>query len=231
LKAKIFSHIHLIGTTNLQVGDESMGCVFGEFIPTDFYFEKIQASVWEFWQTNKPDYKKWHALRLNVQLENGLFLFPMGGYTIDDINELPHEPKRIDLAGLNWKILQDFIKTNPPRPFVDEPWKALTIEQKIAFEDELKKELGSQKSVFSFFRKHEGHILSNSEFSAFCYDIRNDNVLFEVYKPGLDKHFALVHLTWKGKKEKNAFPITTFYSDFDEFKFLKMGEDKADWED
>jgi hypothetical protein len=32
-------------------------------------------------------------------------------------------------------------------------------------------------------------------------------------------------------KRIHAFPITTFYSDFDEFKFLKMGEDKADWED
>lgn len=205
MKANIFSHTHLIGTTNIQVGDETMGGVFGEINPTDYYFEKVQASVWEYWNTSKPNVDIWQALRLNVQLENGLFLFPLGGYTIDDISELPDEPKRIDLAGLNWKILQDFIKIYPPRPFVDEPWKELTIEQKIAFEDELRKELGSQQSIFSFFRKHEEHILSNSQFSAFCYDTRNDDVLFEVYKPGLDKQFALVHLTWKGKKELKWF--------------------------
>ena len=41
MKAKIYSHEFLIGTTDLSVGDESMGGVFGDFLPTDFYFEKI----------------------------------------------------------------------------------------------------------------------------------------------------------------------------------------------
>ena len=220
MKAKIFSHRQLIGTTVLQVGDESMGEIFGEFIPTEIYFDKIQKNVWEFWQTNKPDYQKWYSLRLNVQLDNGVFLFPQGGYTIDDIKELPNEPKRIDIAGVDYKILDDFLQTNTPRPFVEEPWNELQIEQKIAFEDELKKELGiNEKSFLDIFRKPEKHILFDSEFSAFCHNQRNDDVLFEISKPKFEKQFALVHLTWTSKKEKQGFPNTTFYSDFDDFKY------------
>ncbi len=232
MKAKVFSHRQLIGTTELQVGDDSMGGVYGNFVPTEYYFDKIQKSVWEFWQTNKPDYKKWYSLRLNVQLENGLFLFPQGGYTIDDIKELPNEPKRIYIVGVDCKVLQDFLQKKPPRPFVEEPWNELRIEQKIAFEDELTKELGiNEKSFFDFLSKPEKHVLFDSEFSAFCHDQRNDDVLFEVKKQGLEKQFALVHLTWTSKKEKEGYPNTTFYSDFDDFKYSKMYADKADWED
>lgn len=232
MKAKVFSHRQLIGTTELQVGDETMGGVFGNFVPTEYYFDKIQKSVWEFWQTNNPDYKKWYSLRLNVQLENGLFLFPQGGYTIDDIIELPNEPKRIDIVGVDSKVLQDFLHTNPPRPFVEEPWNELHIEQKIAFEDELKKELGiGNKSIFDFLKTSERHILFDSEFSAFCHDQRNDDVLFEIRKPEFEKQFALVHLTWISKKEREGYPNTTFYSDFDDFKYSKMYADKAEWED
>jgi hypothetical protein len=232
VKAKIFSHRQLIGTTELQVGDESMGGIYGDFVPTEYYFDNIQKSVWEFWQTNKPDYEKWYALRLNVQLDNGLFLFPQGGYTIDDMEELPNEPKRIDIIGVDIKILKDFLQTNPPRPFVEKPWNELQIGLKIAFEDELKKELGiNVKSLFDFFGKQEKHVLFDSEFSAFCHDQRNDDVLFEIKKQGLDKPFALVHLTWTGEKEKEGYPNTIFYADFDDFKYSRMNADKAEWEE
>jgi hypothetical protein len=231
VKAKVFSHRHLIGTTELQVGDETMGGIYGNFVPTEYYFDKIQKLVWEFWKTNSPDYKKWYSLLLNVQLENGLFLFPKGGYTIDDVIELPNEPKRIDIVGVNSKVLQDFLQTKPPRPFVEEPWNELQIQQKIAFEDDLKKELGiGEKSIFGFLKTSERHILFDSEFSAFCHDQRNDDVLFEIIKPEFEKQFALVHLTWTSKKEKEGYPHTTLYSDFDDFKYSKMYADKAEWE-
>ena len=73
MKATVYSHKQLIGTTDLQIGDESMGCVFGEFIPNDNYFKLIQKAVWDFWTTDKPNYTKWNSLRFNVQLDNGLF--------------------------------------------------------------------------------------------------------------------------------------------------------------
>jgi hypothetical protein len=232
MKAKIFSHMELIGTTDLQVGDESMGGLFGDFIPTSFYFDQIQKHVWEFWKTVKPDYQKWYSLRLNVQLENGIFLFPKGGYTIDDLEEFPNETKRIDIAGINSQIIQDFFLTDPPRPFIEEPWDELTIGGKITFEDELRKELGTEeKSFFDFLKKSTRHVLFDAQFSAFCRDPRNDDVLFEIRKPNFEKRFALVHLTWIGKKESAGYPRTTFYSDFDEFKYSRMYPDKIDWED
>jgi len=230
VKAKIFSHRQLIGTTDLKVGDETMGGVFGDFLPTDEYYENIQKSVWEFWQTNKPDYEKWYSLRLNVQLENGLFLFPEGGYTIDDIKELPNEPKRIDIVGLDRKIIEDFFLTQPARQFVEEPWDTLAIEQKIGFEDELKKEIGSKgKSYFDLFSKKNKHLLADVEFSAFCHDQRNDDVLFTIKKSDFEKRFALVHLTWTRKQEREGYPKTIFYTDFDDFKNSKTYADKADW--
>ena len=231
MKAKVYSHTKLIGTTNLQVGDKSMGGLFGVFIPTDEYFKSVQKSVWDFWKTNKPDYKKWYSLRFNVQLENGLFLFPQGGYTIDDIKELPDEPKRIDIAGIDSKIIDDFFLTDPSRPFVEEPWNSLAIEQKIAFEDELKKEISvDNSSFFSFLNKQSDHELADMKYSAFCHDQRNDDVLFEIIKPNLDKRFAVIHLTWTSKKERDGYPNTKYYTDFDEFKYSRMYADKADWE-
>lgn len=232
MKAKVFSHQQLIGTTELQVGDEAMGGLFGEFFPTALYYDKVQKHVWRFWNTNEPNYKKWHSLRFNVQLENGVFLFPQGGYTIDDVEQLSNEPKRIDIAGVNHTIIQDFLLTSPPRIFVQEPWSELNIEQKIGFENELKKELGiTQKSFFNFLNKPTKHPLAGAEFSAFCRNQRNDDVLFELRKPNLDQQFALVHLTWTGKKEREGYPYITFYADFDHFKYSVMYPDKADWEE
>lgn len=232
MKAKVFSHHQLIGTAELKVGDEAMGVLFGEFIPTALYFNKVQKQVWKFWETPQPSYKKWHSLKFNVQLENGVFLFPQGGYTINDIEELPNEPKQINIAGANQTIIQDFLLTSPPRVLVEEPWSELNIEQKIGFENELKKELGNaQKSFFNFLNKPTKHLLADSEFSAFCYDQRNDDVLFEIRKPNLDQQFVLVHLTWTGKKEREGYPYTSLYTDFDEFKYSRMYPDKADWEE
>ncbi len=232
MKARIFSHNHLIGIAELNVGDKSMGNVYGDFEPTELYFEKIQKEVWNFWKTNKPNYEKWYSLRFNAQLENGLFLFPEGGYTFDDTEELANEPIRIDLAGIDYQILENYFLTEPLKPFIEEPWSEIDIGQKIAFEDELKIELGNNdKSVLKIFsRKSNQHILAETEFSAFCSDQRNDDVLFEIRKVNLEEKFAIAHLTWTSKKEKEGFPKTYLFKDFDEFKFLKMNPDKIDWE-
>lgn len=208
-----------------------MGHVFGDFLPTEYYYKNIQKSVWEFWEATKTDYEKWFSLRLNVQLENGLFLFPEGGYTIDDMEELPNESKRIDVAGIDSAIIDVFSIVQPVQPFVEEPWCTLTIEQKISFEDELKKEIGfHKKSFFNLCRERSHPILSDMEFSAFCYNQRTDDVLFAIKKSGFEKRFAAVHLTWTSKQERGNYPNTTFYTDFDDFRCLKMQADKADWE-
>lgn len=88
-----------------------MGCVFGDFFPTDSYFKDIQKTVWEFWKTDKLDYKRWNSLRFNAQLENGYFLFPIG-YKFDDIPELPNEPKKINITGLDRHVIEGFFTRN-----------------------------------------------------------------------------------------------------------------------
>ncbi len=231
MKANIYSHDQLIATTDLRVGDRSMGGVFGQFIPTDLYFRSVQNLVWKIWAENKPDYKKWQSLRLNVQLENGYFLHPAGGYTIEDDSKLPGEPKRISIAGLDSFIIEDFFLEQPPRPFMEEPWEEISIQQKIGFENELDKEIGlTEKTVFDVFRLKEQHPLADFEFSALSKCGCSDDVLFSVMKKGFDKRFAVIHLTWKGKKEIANYPFTEFFADFDEFKYRRMYPDKAEWE-
>ena len=229
MKAKVYSHKELIGTTELKVGDEAMGCVYGEFTPTEIYFKTIQKSVWEFWRTNKPNYKKWHSLRLNVQLENGYFLFPIGGYTINDVQALPNEPKRIDIAGLDRHIFEDYFQQNTRRSFLEKPWCQIDIDRKIDLEDELHKEIGFvNRSFLDFFKIRTNHFLTDFEFSALATYQRSDDVLFSVHKIEFDKKFAVIHLTWKGKKEVEDFPATDFFIDFDEFKSMKMYPDKIE---
>ena len=115
MNSRIYSNKELIGTDNLEVGDDSMGCLFGEFRPNEKYFQIAQNVIREFWKTQKPDYSKLKSLRLNVQLDNQYFLYPAGGITIEDSIEFPDEPLIIDLAGLDRIIFEEFInKTELP---------------------------------------------------------------------------------------------------------------------
>ena len=225
MNAKIYFHNILIGTADLQVGDESMGCVFGEFIPNEYYFNNIQKKVWEFWANTRPDYIKWYSLRFNVKLDNDFFLFPCGGFTIDDIPELPNEPKRIDIGGINLDIFK--LKTNS----LLEPWSELTIEQKISFEDELNREITPVKSFFDFVSTRQNHKLVGAQISAFAKYGPNDDVLFEVIKDGEDSRLAVVHLTWISRKKEhlNHFPNTHFYLEYNDFEEKRMKPDTLEW--
>jgi hypothetical protein len=234
MTASIYSNTLLIGHSDLQVGDVSMSCVFGDFIPTDNYYNVVQKSVWEFWSTNKPDYEKWHSLNINVQLENGYFLYPIGGYTFDDAEELPDETKRIDIAGLFRHVIEDFFQADPPRPFIEDPWVTITIEQKLLFERELQKEIKKPSyALFGMIQSTTKHVLADYKCSAVCKSRQGDDILFSIHdNNGSDKSYALVHLTFRGKTEENTvFPETTLFDSFDAFKFERMYPDKAEWED
>ena len=75
MNSRIYSNKELIGMANLEVGDDSMGCLFGEFRPNEKYFQIAQNVIREFWKTQKPDYSKLKSLRLNVQLDmSGMLL-------------------------------------------------------------------------------------------------------------------------------------------------------------
>ena len=234
MKADVFSNELLIGTTDLKLSDESMGCIYGEFLPTQNYFDTVQQHVWKFWETNKPDYNQWNKLRLNVQLENGYFIYSIGGYTIEDIKDLQEEPKRIEIAGLYRHVIDDFFKSSKPKELVGKPWHYLSIGEKIGLENELKKELGVriEKSFFDIFTgKPNNHTLLDFDCSALCRDQRNDDVLFVTYNQNSDNGFAVVHLTWKSKREYKDYPRTRFYKDFSDFKAQQMDIDISEWED
>ena len=227
MTATIYSHKTIIGTTELQIGDEGMGGVFGQFVPNENYYKNIQKYVWDFWATNKPDYEKWYSLRFNAQLDNGFFLFPCGGYTFDDSQDLPDEPKRIDIAGIDINLLSFSNDT------LLEPWSTVDIEQKIFFEDELSKEVTPVKPLFGFLSsaKKDNHILVDVEISTFAKYGPNDDVLFAVNKKGDNNSLATVHLTWKSrdKEHSNYFPATHFYLDFNDFVERRMIPDNKDW--
>jgi hypothetical protein len=230
MRATVYSNTLIIGHTDLKVGDESIGCAFGNFIPTDDYYKFVQKSVWEFGSTNKPDYKKWHSLNINVQLENGCFLHPIGGYTFDDIEELSGETIRIDIAGLPRHIIEDFFQSDPPVTFLEDPWTTITIEQKFLFEGELQMEI---KKASRLVKSTGKHVLVDYACSAVGKSIQSDDMLFSIHdNNGSDKCYALVHLTFRGKPEEDPrFPLTRLFDSFDAFKFKKMYPDKAEWED
>lgn len=208
-----------------------MGCVYGKFEPTDAYFVQAQKSIWKFWAND--DLKPLLALRLNVQLSNGYFLYPIGGITLDDLEELPSQPLRIDIAGLYRHAIEDYFQKTDTGQFTLAPWHQLSIKEKIALEDELEKEIRdkSGKSVFAFWKsKREIHPLTAYSVSALARDQRNDDVLFVTHKAGSDNGFAQVHLTWKGKPDPHPnFPRTTFFKDFVDFKSAVMNKDAAEW--
>lgn len=234
MRAIVYSNTLIIGHTDLEIGDESMGCVFGNFIPTNDYYKSVRKSVWRFWSINRPDYKRWNSLNINVRLENGCFLHPMGGCTFDDSKELSNEKIRIDIAGLSRYIIQDFYQSDPPAPFVEDPWVTISIEQKLLFETELQKEIKNGSSrCWRFIKSTTRHVLTDYKCSAVCKDCQSDDILFSIHgNNGSDKTYALVHLTFSGEQEENAaFPRTTLFDSFDAFKFERMYPDKGEWKE
>lgn len=230
--AIIYSHDKIIGTTELEVGDFSMGGLYGAFSPNQTYFTKIQKHAQEFLNTNGQNIKEWMILKFNIQLENGMFLFPLGGITIEDSEELPEIAKRIDLAGVDTRIIEDFIIENPPKIFVESPWEPLTIAQKLAFDNKLYKKIHPSGSIRNYFRRHSSiHILKEAMVSALCINVTTSEVLFEIQSKTIDQRFALIAFKRSGLDKISLLSDTILFHDFDEFKYLKMYPDRNEWED
>ncbi len=231
MKAAIYAGPHLIGHADLRPGDLAMGGVHGEFIPTAAYYQRVQQAVWELAAATAPNHSRWQALAFSTQLENGYFLLPAGGYEFADDAEFPAAPKHIYLAGVAAEILEDFIQAKPPRTFVEEPWEALTIGQKLALETELSLETDNDlKRLVAASGQYPA--LRTPQFSALCRFSASDDVLFSVHDAhGALSPFMLVHLTWSGSFEKKpGFPTATFFNSFAEFKLERMYPDKSEWE-
>jgi len=229
--AVIYSYDKIIGTAKLEAGDLSMGGLYGYFNPNQTYFTQIQQQAREFLNTNGQNLKEWQALRLNIQLENGLFLFPIGGITIEDSEELPEEPKRIDVAGVDTKIIADFIIESPPKVFVEYPWEAISIEKKLAFEDLLYKKIYTTGSLVDYLRSHSTNtILKGATVSAFCINVNSSQVLFEIQSKKIDQRIALISFKQSDRDGTRLLKGIKLFNDFDEFKYLKMYPDRNEWE-
>ncbi len=231
MKANIYSNKTKIGTTELSVTDNSMGCLSGEFIPNISY-NQIKDKVLKFNSMEKKDFKLWENLRLNVQLENGYFIYPIGGISIYDFYELKDENIEIDVSGVYRHVIEEYFENDQIESFIEEPWESISIDQKIAFEEELKKEIGYEKDIFrNLLDFKKPHTLNEYTFSALCTSGINDDVLFAIHKnSGSEYSFVLVHLTWSQKREKTInFPLTEYFSDFDKFRQKMMMPDNIEW--
>ncbi len=227
----IYSYDKIIGSAKLEAGDLSMGGLHGDFNPNQTYLAQIQQHAWEFLNTNGQNLKEWQTLRLNIQLENGLFLLATGGLMIEDSEELPEEPKKIHLAGVDTKIIEDFIIENPTRAFVEYPWEAIAIEKKLAFEDMLYKEIDSSGSIVDYLRSHSTNtILKGATVSAICINVNSSQVLFEIQSKKIDQRFALIAFKQSDRDGTRLLKGIKLFNDFDEFKDLKMYRDRNEWE-
>ncbi|MEO3402991.1 hypothetical protein AAFN85_03755 [Mucilaginibacter sp. CAU 1740] len=220
MTGNIYSHTHLIGTTEILPGDISMSHVYDLFTPNEAFDTYVRPHFKKHWLTSRISLKNWDDLKLNVQLENDYFIYAGGGITLIEDEE---GIIQADIAGVDTEVIRDFILTKPAKPFVEEPWETISIKQKIAFEEELHKELGTNR----FFRQK--HPLQGFKLEALCKHCGNDDVLFTIGHPGSKNTFAVIHLTWRGETEMDNYPSFKFFEDLDSFRELRMFPDKADW--
>jgi hypothetical protein len=115
MKSKIYSNKKLIGTSELQITDESMGVVSGKFIPNENY-EEIRKTIWKFHDSNSNNiFEELERLRINCQLENEIFLYPIGGFLITDLEDLPNEDLEFEAAGNYRHIIEGNFLANPAK--------------------------------------------------------------------------------------------------------------------
>ncbi|MBL3657912.1 hypothetical protein [Fulvivirga sediminis] len=209
-KVEVYSHKRLIGTSELEVTDEGMGILFGSFVPTQDYSD-IRETIWKFHNSEiEENLLSLKNLRLNAQLDCGCFLYPLGGFLIFDMEDLPEKEIQFEAAGVFRHVVNDCFLSSPPRLKLSSLWETITIEQKLSFEDELFKELSPE------------HALVDYDCSAVATSAHNDNVLFAIHKPGDDAFdYAIVHLTWSSKQESNAaYPRVKFFKEIEEIEVV-----------
>lgn len=177
-KAKIYSKTQEIGEAVLSVGDFTMGGIVGEFYPNEYYITEIQPLVWKCWDNHEQDQQSFFLdkLQLEVQLENGLFLLPLGGIFLEDF--LDEElTKRLEMSGVDTFLIEKYILKNEPLTLKNH-WQSISISEK--------------KSLEQFFRKtHFKNGFDSKNFSA-IFKNQNGEIAFEIQNPQLQKRFCIV---------------------------------------
>lgn len=218
MQANIYSHTKLIGTSNLTLGDASMGCIYGKFTPNENYFKYVQPAVWEFWKSKEVNYKKWHSLKLNAQLENGLFLDPIGGYTIDDMKEINNQELRIDVAGLPYYVIENYFEKNTNTSLFTNKWTTIDIEQKIDFENQVKKNIRKYQPTLieKIFKPNNAkHPLVGFECSAIFMSLINNDVIFSVHNKSGEAILAIVNLVGSNSINNASCPLAMLFETYE----------------
>ncbi len=123
MKAIVYVDTKQVGTAELHADEALPGCIRGVLLPNE----------------------KYHALEngaINVQLENGYFAL-MNDQCRISING-DSRPPEITLNGMNHDVV-NYVQRRDTEKFIGAPWGCISIDQKIVFEEELKREIANRK--------------------------------------------------------------------------------------
>lgn len=188
-----------------------MGGICGKLLPTENY-QLIREDVQEWNVSLDRDYSKWRSYNFNVQLENGYFVLPQGGYEINDFKEFPDEPLEVRTAGIHSHIFEDYFVHN--KPFVIAPWTKINIEEKFELEEKYENETSfDRKQALSFSQDPRW----NPIFSALAVNKLTQQVLFATSYTKIGC-FSIIDFV---NKDEQGNPLFEFYDWFDEV-FIKQ---------
>lgn len=224
VKSKLFAMKSFFYSSNLFLGeidysdrydgvkDIGMGGICGSFTPNENY-NLVRKKIYE-WNTNllyhnhTLKWEEWHSMRFNVQLENGYFVLPCGGYEIYDNIEFPDEPLEVRTTGIHSHIFEDYFVNN--KPFLNKDWRKLSIDEKLSFDDKYQKETSEAKKKTFEWKGYKGSNVA--KFSALALNKITSEVLYTTHCS--ESCFSIIDFQ---KKDKEGNPTFRFYNTFEEF--------------
>ncbi len=231
MNAQVFFRGKYIGSTLLQVGDASMGHLYGQLKPYKDRVRIIQELMRSLNSGGDDNSKALNYLEINVQLENGYFLFAEGGITIGYIEDVEKDLIQIDIAGVDHQVIEDYLLANPPVLFVEDPWYVLNIKKKIKLEEIFLQDLNAYKNRFDilFAPRHTSQRSIGLKFLALCSKGYQGSTvtLYIVKEEGFAKKFVTVERMVMGKEVYHT--KLEIFEDLHHFKYFRMFPDKADW--
>ncbi|UEG52236.1 hypothetical protein LLH06_14810 [Mucilaginibacter daejeonensis] len=231
MNAQVFFKGEYIGSTLLQVGDASMGHLYGQLKPYKDRVRIIQKLTRSLNSGGDDNSKALNDLEINVQLENGYFLFAEGGITIGYIEDVEKDLIQIDIAGVDHQVIEDYLLTNPPVLFVEDPWYVLNIKKKIKLEEMFLQDLNAYTNRFDilFASHHTSERSIGLKVLALCYTGYQGSTvtLYIVKEEGFAKKFVTVDRMVRGDEVYR--PKLEIFEDLHHFKYFRMFPDKADW--
>lgn len=198
-----------------------MGGICGDFSPNENYdsiraeIQDVNSFLFDGYAQNsrlknraeiESYWEKWYSFNFNVQLENGYFLCPAGGYEIYDYREFPDVPLQVRTAGIHSHIFRDYFVRN--KPFLNENWRAITIDEKFAIEEKYRTETKLVKKL-SFYRDY----LRDPKFGALAVNVKNGKVLYATENTGTD-YFAIVDFNRRDEQKNPSFEFFNCFEDF-----------------